>query len=192
MSEAARVILITGFMGAGKTSVAAALSRRLGCDMIDLDRLIFEREGRTPQAIIEDDGEPHFRQLETLALQEALKRAVTGTEASNPPEHEAKEGQEFFIIALGGGTWTIEHNRALIMRHAGFTVWLDAPFDLCWRRITSEEDAFKRPLARQRESARMLYNGRRAFYALASRRVEAGEDKSVETLAGEIAQVVLS
>lgn len=192
MSEAARVILITGFMGAGKTTIAVALARRLRCDMIDLDRFIFEREGRTPQVIIDDDGEQHFRQLETRALEEALKRAATETRASQPPSREAKERQDFFIIALGGGAWAIEHNRALIALHGGFTVWLDAPFDLCWRRIACEDGAFKRPLARERERARSLYDRRRAFYALASLRVEAGEEPSVETLAGEIAQVVSS
>jgi shikimate kinase len=155
-------------MGAGKTTTALALSRRLSCTMVDLDCLITEREGRTPQAIIDEDGEERFRQLETEALSEVL-------EADRAPS----------IIALGGGTWTIPHNRALINEHEGLTIWLDAPFELCLRRIESE--GAKRPLGRDSGAARELYDKRRAFYDEAMLRVEAGEDKTAEMLAAEIA-----
>ncbi|HEX8476296.1 MAG TPA: shikimate kinase [Pyrinomonadaceae bacterium] len=193
-----RIVVITGFMGAGKTTVAAALSRRLGCRMIDLDEFVTMREGRTPQAIIEQDGEQHFRQLETRALKEALERAADETETLkhattetgkwNPSAHELMPEHRFFIIALGGGAWTIERNRALVAEHGGLSVWLDAPFELCWRRIVDECDAHARPLARGHEQARLLYDKRRAFYELAALRVEAVEDKSAETLAAEIAE----
>jgi len=82
-------------MGAGKTTVAAALARKLSCAMLDLDDLIKERSGRTPQEIIDEQGEQRFREIESEALRAAL---------------ETKRAR---IIALGGGTWTIESNRAL-------------------------------------------------------------------------------
>jgi shikimate kinase len=142
-------ILITGFMAAGKTVVAAALAQRLCCRMLDLDRLIVEHEGRTISEIIDEDGEARFRQIEERALSEALS------------DDAAR------IIALGGGTWTSERNRALIKEHHALTVWLDAPFELCWRRITSEKEEM-RPLARDKEKARRLYHERRSLYALAA------------------------
>jgi shikimate kinase len=86
MTERTQPIIITGFMGAGKTSIASALARRLACAMIDLDQFIREREGRTPQAIIDEDGEQRFREIEAQALREALE-----TDGAR-------------IIALGGGT----------------------------------------------------------------------------------------
>ena len=43
-----RRIVIVGFMGSGKTTVAAALGRKLGCQVTDLDSFITEREGRSP------------------------------------------------------------------------------------------------------------------------------------------------
>ena len=144
-------IIITGFMGAGKTTVARALARRLSCPMIDLDELIEEREGRTAQAIIEEDGEPAFRLIESAALRDAL------------------EAGDARVIALGGGTWTISDNRALIRERGGHTVWLDAPFELCWERI--ESGIGVRPLARGRAAALSLYDERRATYNQALLRV---------------------
>ena len=165
-AEGEQPLIIAGFMGAGKTTVARLLSRQLGCAMIDLDELITKREGRTPQVIIDEDGEPRFRQLESLALRNAL------------------ETRRARVIALGGGTWTIPENRALIREHDGLTVWLDAPFELCWLRIGSEK--MSRPLSRDFVSARKLYEGRRAVYDQATLRVEVGEDQSPEMIASGI------
>lgn len=167
MNAQAQPIIITGFMGAGKTTVAVALSRKLVCTMIDLDRHITKREGRTPQVIIDEDGEQCFRELESEALRDAL---------------EKEKGR---IIALGGGTWTIARNRALINEHGGFTVWLDASFELCWKRIASESKS--RPFARSFDDARRLYDERRKFYDQATLRIEISEDKSADVIAAEIA-----
>jgi shikimate kinase len=166
MNTRAQAIIITGFMGAGKTTVAIALSRKLRCSMIDLDSFIAERMGRTPQAIIDEDGEQRFREIESQLLRDAL------------------ENQHARIIALGGGTWTISDNRALINALGGFTVWLDAPFKVCWRRIKNESSS--RPLAREFDGARELYDRRRAFYDEAMLRIEVSEDKSADAIAVEI------
>lgn len=160
-----RPIVITGFMGAGKTTVAAALAERLNRRMIDLDRFIAEREGRTAQMIIDEDGEPRFRELETDALRAALKTDVG-------------------VIALGGGTWTIERNRTLIAEHTPNTVWLDAPFELCWRRI--ESATHTRPLARDPIKARALYDARSALYGQTMLRIEVSADKDAVSIAAEI------
>ena len=166
----AQPIIITGFMGAGKTTVAAALARRLACAMIDLDRFIEEREGRSPQAIIDEDGEPRFREIESAALRDAL--AIKSVR----------------VIALGGGAWTIEDNRVLIKEHHAFTVWLDAPFELCWKRIVMGNNS--RPLARDFVSAQSLYDERRAFYDQARLRVRVNEEKSADAFAAEIADAL--
>lgn len=171
MSERAQPIIITGFMGAGKTTTANALARRLACSMIDLDQLIEEREGRTAQVIIDEDGEQPFREIESAALRDAL--------ANNTAR----------IIALGGGTWTIPDNRALISEHGGLTVWLDAPFELCWQRIESESHT--RPLARERARARTLYGKRRAIYSQALLRVKVDDSKSARAIA-EVIVVALA
>jgi shikimate kinase len=166
MSAQERRIVITGFMAAGKTSVAEALARRLECRMIDLDYLISERERRSVPALINDEGIEQFREAERRALGVVL------------------EMRRARVIALGGGSWTIEENRALIAGHDCFTVWLDAPFELCWQRITASEVV--RPLAQDKESARRLYDERRPIYELANLRIHATQDKNIEDLAAEI------
>ena len=169
MSQTRRRIVITGFMGAGKTSIAGALARLLGCASLDLDDAITAREGRTPPQLIDEDGEAAFRECETRALREALA------------------SDEARVIATGGGTWTLERNRALAAEHGCLSVWLDAPFELCWERITRGVAQADRPFARDRERARKLYERRLADYALADLRVGVTPRLSIEEAAAEVA-----
>jgi shikimate kinase len=172
-APASRRVVITGFMGAGKTTVARALASRLGCAAIDADEFVAAREGRTPREIIEREGEPRFREIEARSLAEILA------------DDSAR------VVALGGGAWTIQANRELVARHGCVAVWLDAPFELCWHRI-ARAGASARPLARDRSAARRLYEVRRGLYALASRRVEAGRSKSADRIAAEIENLLRS
>jgi len=158
-------IIITGFMGAGKTTVARALAARLGCAWLDLDEFIAARHHRSVPAIIDAEGETRFRELETDALYVAL-----ATDAR--------------VIALGGGTWPVARNRQLLAAHGCTTVWLDAPFDLCWQRITASADA--RPFARDDAEARARYDERRAYYQLAAHHVNVGAAQSATEIAAEI------
>lgn len=162
-------IIITGFMGSGKTTVARALAHIMGRDLLDLDQAIAQQEGRSAKEIIEQDGEPSFREIETRTLGELLANGLPS------------------VIALGGGAWTLEQNRQLIDESDGTTVWLDAPFDLCWERILSSGG--ERPLARDERQARMLYAERRPLYALAQVRVLI-EDKATDNIAAEIAHAL--
>ena len=66
-------IIITGFMGSGKSTVARALAQLRHCKMVDLDDVIAVAEGRPAGIIIEVDGEPRFRELEQQALLQVLK-----------------------------------------------------------------------------------------------------------------------
>ena len=160
-------IVIVGFMGCGKTTVARALAERLNCEMIDLDSFITEGEGQSPAEIIQTKSESEFREVETRALRDVLE------------ENKAR------VIALGGGAWTIEANRELVNKHGCLSVWLDAPFELCWQRIKSGGNE-ARPLAPDRETARKLYDDRRASYELASRRIGVGEADTAEIVANRI------
>jgi shikimate kinase len=159
-------IVIVGFMGCGKTTVAKALAQRLGCAMIDLDSFITDREGHTPAEIIVQDGELSFREIETQALKVVLE------------ENAAR------VIALGGGAWMIEANRALAEKHDCLSVWLDAPFELCWERIQSS--GTNRPLAPERERAAALYDSRRAAYGLADIRIDSRETKGLDEIVIEL------
>ena len=140
-------IVITGFMGCGKTEVARALARHLNLPAIDLDETILEQHGRTAAQLIVDEGESAFRAIETSTLREVLKSQVNS------------------VIALGGGAWITEANRDLIAEHRGVAVLLDTPFELCWQRIEAAEE--DRPLGRTRAQAEQLYRHRQPIYQLA-------------------------
>jgi shikimate kinase len=165
-------IVIIGFMGTGKTTVAQELGRKLNCLAVDLDDLITARDGRSPNEIIEQDGEDRFRQIETELLGKVLE------------EESAR------VIAAGGGAWTIAANRQLIADHGAMTVWLDAPFELCWQRIATSRE--ERPLARSREMAERLYAERRPIYELASTRVSVSEGESTAIVASKIFDAISS
>jgi shikimate kinase len=170
------VIVITGFMGSGKSTVARALARRLDSQMIDLDAEILKKEYRSAKQIIEEQGEPSFREIETRVLRDVLQKNATG------------------VIALGGGAWTLPRNRDLITSAGGISVWLDAPFNLCWQRIGAStlEGKDGRPLARNEQEALTLYTERRAAYASADLHVEATENKTADEVALEIAKALAS
>ena len=149
-------IVITGFMGSGKSKVARELSRHLNLTMIDLDDAITAREGKSPAQLIVEHGEPYFRTIESEVLRDLLQAGGVG------------------IIALGGGAWIEETNRKLIDEHGCVTVWLDTPFEVCWARI--EASAEDRPLGKNQDQALALYERRRPIYSLAAIHVQSSGD----------------
>jgi shikimate kinase len=146
MNKGLRVAL-TGFMGVGKSSVARHLSHLLNCRRLDLDHFIEDHEDRRIAEIIDADGEERYREIESKWLKEALHRS------------DAR------IFSLGGGTWTVPANRALLKQDGFTSVWLDAPFDHCWRNITFSRK--ERPLARDKAKTRRLFDDRQKVYCLA-------------------------
>jgi shikimate kinase len=150
-------VYLAGFMGSGKTSVARVLADRLGWDFIDLDAEIEAAEHVTIGQLFESRGEPEFRRIETEALRSVMRRVDRGMPS---------------VVALGGGSFVQPVNKQLLEGH-GISVWLDCPFETIQARIT---EADSRPLARDTEQFRSLYEERRADYGLANYRVDADCD----------------
>ncbi|HEX8503032.1 MAG TPA: shikimate kinase [Pyrinomonadaceae bacterium] len=168
MSRGRRVVL-TGFMGAGKTTVGRALAGLLRVPFLDLDDAVAEAEGRGPRELIDAEGEDYFREAETRALRRELERGAAR------------------VIATGGGAWTLARNRALVASHGCLAVWLDAPYELCRRRIEEGGGPSDRPFARDPARARELYEARLAAYRLADLRVRVAPETGAGELAAEIA-----
>ena len=141
-------LVITGFMGSGKTRLASKLARHLNLTMIDLDDRITEKEGRSPAQLIVEEGEEAFRLIESAVLRELLQSDTA------------------HIIALGGGAWIQEANRDLINQVGCVSIWLDVPFEICWARIEASSE--NRPLGRTKDQAQRLYEERRPIYQLAN------------------------
>ena len=147
MSNRKSRIVLTGFMGVGKSTVAKCLSYILQTEKIDLDRFIEAKEGRTVPEIVLQDGMEIFRDLETKHLQTVL--AETNSQ----------------IISLGGGAWITEKNRELIKNHKCMTIWLESTFEHCWRNISISKQ--ERPLVKDRISVQKLFDERQKLYCLA-------------------------
>ena len=143
-------LYLVGFMGAGKTTVARALGRRLGWRVEDIDQRIEAREHKTIAAIFAQQGEAYFRQLERQTLGELL------------PERNV-------IVATGGGTFVESDNRAVMLAD-GAVAWLDAPLDQIVQRVPTDG---RRPLAADRAQMETLYTRRRLAYAEAHVRIDA-------------------
>lgn len=171
LGPSGRSIYLLGFMAAGKSSVGPVLAELLGRRFQDLDQEIEQRAGCTIAALIERDGEPAFRDRETDLLRETL----TGGPC---------------VIAPGGGAIMRADNRQ-IMEQGGITVWLDAPFNLCWQRIQQDgQDGSSRPLARDEQTARQRYIDRLPLYQLAAVRVPVEADDSPQALASTIREAI--
>lgn len=104
-----RPILLIGLMGCGKTTVGKELSKATGLPLLDMDAVIEEQVGKSIPEIFKEDGEAHFRALET-----ALLRYLEGTVGT-------RRGSS--VISTGGGVVERPENRAILHR-LGFTVWL--------------------------------------------------------------------
>lgn len=123
-NKADRHIVITGFMGTGKTTTGRLVAKQLNRTFVDMDDLIVERAGKPIPAIFAEDGEVAFRLMERDVLEEI---ANTG-------------GQ---VIATGGGALVADINRQLVKDHT-FLVCLTATPDVIEVRIGKDSG---RPLA---------------------------------------------
>jgi len=167
------LIALTGFMGSGKSSVGRALAVLLGWDFIDLDCEIERAQGRKIHEIFDGEGEPRFREIETVAL------ALSITKMARPA-----------VLATGGGTY-VQPRNAELLRAAGATVvFLEASAETLFPRCDSQAgdpvDAI-RPLARDREAFLRLYEQRLPLYRMADLTVVT-EYRWPEAVAREIAE----
>ena len=135
-----RRLVLTGFMGAGKSTIGRLLAARLNWQFLDLDAHLEGRTGATIAQLFERHGEAHFRRLESTALASALSRNNT-------------------ILALGGGTPEELTNRLLLEQTpATFTIFLDAPFPTLFDRCMLQDIA--RPVLEDPAAAQLRFNHR--------------------------------
>ena len=153
---------LVGFMGAGKTTVARALARRLDWQVEDIDDRVEKRERRDIPTIFRQEGEAYFRAVEQQELIELLPARG-------------------MVVATGGGTIVDPVTRELMLRD-GAVLWLDVPFATILERVPRDG---RRPLAADRIEMERLYNQRLVAYGQAHLRLDAGRG-SVEDLVDQI------
>ena len=134
-------IFLCGFMGCGKSTIGQKLAKKLNVPFTDMDEYIEQQAGKNIPEIFAQEGEEHFRDLETQAVRDLSER----------------EG----VIACGGGAMLRDINAKIAAEH-GIVLFLDVPFRTCYLRIANTD----RPIVRRssRQELYNLYRKRRGIY----------------------------
>jgi len=136
-------IIITGFMGSGKSIVAEELARRLGMEFIDMDQII-EEQGMSISDIFSRYGEKYFREKENKLVKELSQK-------------------ENMVIATGGGT-LLSADNAKILSEKGEIICLYADPKVLYNRVKRKNN---RPLLRGEnllDRINQLLEGRKKIY----------------------------
>jgi shikimate kinase len=157
-------LYLVGFMGSGKSAVGRLLAHELGWSFADTDEEIEKAQGVSIADIFDTRGEQEFRAIE----REAVRRRIRDVECGKP-----------MVVALGGGAFIDPDNRKLL-EERGVTIWLDCPFPRICERL---EGQTHRPLARDPEKFKQLFDHRRDLYSQAEHRIEADTDDATAIVA---------
>ena len=117
-------VILIGFMGVGKSTIANGLAKSLGFDVLDTDKMIEQSQSRSINEIFATEGEESFREMESVIL----GKLISSTDRS--------------VISTGGGIVTREEN-IKVLKSIGIVFWLDAGVDSILDRVSGNRD---RPL----------------------------------------------
>lgn len=162
-------IILTGFMGTGKTAVGQLLAKELKLRFVDTDHLIEEEYGQSIVEIFEKQGESTFRDYEKKVVQKVLS-------------------EKGIVMATGGGAVLDDENLKL-MKEKGTLIALSASAEVIFQRISQLGD---RPLLRTRnqlETIKNLISHRSPYYCQADFIVDTS-GKSVEQTVQELLKVL--
>ena len=163
-------IVLIGFMGVGKGTVARAYAKRYGVFNIDTDDLIESSVNKEVKEIFASKGEAHFRKLEQRTAK-WLRKSVKGT-----------------LISCGGGFYKVRK-----LHKIGTVVLLDASFEWIYDRLKNAKNAesklAKRPLFAEPDKAKALYEERKAAYRTVADTIVHVEGKSMDEICEEIHKV---
>ena len=128
-------IFLIGLSGSGKSTVGKILAKKLKRTFVDIDKMIERNTGKSIIRIFEEDGEPSFRKMETVAIGKVARKY------SRPK-----------VVALGGGAFESSANQKLIIA-SGISIWLRCPINELSKRMKSNSD---RPLLKGPDLKRRL------------------------------------
>jgi shikimate kinase len=164
-------IILLGYMGCGKSTIANKLSGMVQIPYVDLDEYIEKKAKQTIKQIFETHGEIYFRKLEHTLFIELL----------NTPDK--------MIIGLGGGTPCYANNHELLNGEGVTSIYLKASIDTLFNRLVANKS--KRPLIADKSEGEMkefiakhLFD--RSFYYNHAQHKVSVDDKSIEETVNDI------
>lgn len=163
-------LMLIGFMGTGKSTVANKLKQRLLVEQIEMDALIEQEAGMSIPDIFEKFGEAHFRDLETEMLRKFKEKKPV-------------------VVSCGGGAILRDENIE-IMKGQGKIILLTATPETIYERV---KDSHDRPVLNGNmnvEYISELMEKRRERYEMAADIIIATDGKSVDEICNEILETV--
>lgn len=161
-------IILIGFMGAGKSSVAQILSEKLHLQLIELDEIVLKKSGRKSiNEIFARDGETAFRELEIEAA-------------------KSLQSLDNLIISSGGG---IVHNKLILdyLKKDGTVIFLETPLTQIEKRLVGDKT---RPLFQDKKKTKKLFNFRKKLYEEYADIIVSTGNKTQTEVAGEIIKLL--
>lgn len=168
-------IILLGYMGCGKSTIAKELSKKIGIPFIDLDEFIEKKVKMTIKSIFAEQGEIYFRKLEHECFVELLNFT------------------EPVIIGLGGGTPCYANNHELLKREDVLSVYLKASVDTLVDRLSLNKS--NRPLIANKSDAEMkefiaAHLFERSYYYNQAQYKVAVDEQTIEQTVAEIVSIL--
>ena len=168
-------IILLGYMGCGKSTIAKLLAKKVGLPYFDLDEIIEKKEKSSVKSIFSEKGEIYFRKLEHEIFSDLMKN------------------QESFVLSLGGGTPCYANNHELLNDENVFSIYLSGSVATLFERLRNANT--ERPLIADKNSdemkefiAKNLFD-RSYYYNQASYKINI-DGKAVENILSEIESVL--
>lgn len=166
-------IILSGYMGSGKTGVGKLLAEKLQLSFLDLDNEITTAENRSIPDIFKDSGEIYFRKAENAVLENVLA------------------SQESFVLSLGGGTPCYANNLEMMLGNKDvMLVYLKTSLEELKKRLWKERTS--RPLISHLDSREALddfirkHLFERTYYYNQSEMIVVTDGKSMDQISEEI------
>jgi shikimate kinase len=169
-------IILIGYMGSGKSTIAKLLSKTMQYEFLDLDEIIEKEQNASVSTIFEQKGEVFFRKLE----HQVLKRIL--------------QSESNMILSLGGGTPCFTNNQELLKQENICTVYLKTSIDKLYERLRTQKA--NRPLIANKSEdemkefiAKHLFE--RSFYYNQAKYIVTTDDKSPQETVLEIQSLLV-
>lgn len=171
-----RKIILLGYMGCGKSTVAKILAQKLQIPHFDLDEMIETKAGLSVKQLFDQKGEIHFRKLEHELFYEIV----------NSPKE--------FVLSLGGGAPCYANNHLLLQEKNVDSVYLKASIEELYGRLVNEKH--QRPLIAEKPAEEMKefmakHLFERSYFYNQAKNVITVDGKSAEAVVEEIQKILL-